>query len=372
MKKSLPAAILLWFAAAGICLGAGIEGLSLGELFTLTVDAGNLVGMELSKAPVSLTIITKEEIERTPAGNLLDLIEVYVPGATYVMHLFGPRIGMRGVLGDQNHSFMLLVNGVEVGDKAYTTGPGFEIYNRDLNDIERIEVINGPGSVTYGPGAIAGVINIITRDAKTSPGITVGGITDTRYRYNGVNAGSSYEGEKFALYLYAGANRSHGEDDTGQYTIYRDHGAGFGFMSPDLGRFGSAPVEMLGDYLDKPELKLHMDLSFLDDWKLWARYSSYNFTDINQEGRSIEGPAYGGRLNEMFTINLVNEHSFSHRLSLKSTGGFTSRSFEQVRPSPSRPLSDLSRHFPIYSENEVAFQGVVNFDFSDKMRFALG
>jgi len=41
--------------------------------------------------------------------------------------------------------------------------------NWDLNDIERVEIIRGPGSVTYGPGAIAGVINIITKTAPDVP-----------------------------------------------------------------------------------------------------------------------------------------------------------------------------------------------------------
>ncbi len=372
MTRSLALATLIWFALTGTACPGGIEALSLGELLNLRVDAGNLLGMEKAAVPVSLTIITREEIERTPAANILDLMEVYVPGATYAMHLFGPRIGMRGVLGDQNHSFMLLVNGVEAGDKAYLTGPGFEIYNRDLNDIERIEVINGPGSVTYGPGAIGGVINIITRDAETAPGITAGAQSDARYRYNGVNTSAAYEGERFAFYLYAGANRATGEEDTRHYTIYRDHGAGFGFMSDDLGRFGSDPMKMHGDYMDKPELKFHMALSFLDDWRLWARYSSYNFTHVNQETTSLEGPAYGGRFNEMLSVNLSGEHSLSPGLSLKSSAGFTSRSYEQVRPGPNRSINDISGHFPVYSENEVTARGVVNYDHGERMRFALG
>lgn len=55
--------------------------LSLDELMTLDVELASLTGTHQDKVPVSWAIITREEIERTPARHILDLMEVYVPGA---------------------------------------------------------------------------------------------------------------------------------------------------------------------------------------------------------------------------------------------------------------------------------------------------
>lgn len=63
-----------------------------------------------------------------------------------------------------------------------------EIFNRDLSDIQKIEIIRGPGSATYGPGAIGGVINIITHIAESSPGLGMGGEVNENYRYQDIHA----------------------------------------------------------------------------------------------------------------------------------------------------------------------------------------
>ena len=83
----------------------------LDELLNLNVRTGTLIDIKEREIPVALTVISKQDIEMTPARNLLDLLEIYIPGFTYVEHFMGPRMGLRGILGDQNYSFLLLVNG---------------------------------------------------------------------------------------------------------------------------------------------------------------------------------------------------------------------------------------------------------------------
>jgi outer membrane receptor for ferrienterochelin and colicin len=113
--------------------------MSLEELLATDVSMGPLTSMELSKIPSAITIITREEIEKTPARNILDLLEVYVPG----LMLFndqngGPTIKIRG-LGIRNYKTLLLLNGRPVNQKAFW-GSVIELRNWDMNDIERIEV----------------------------------------------------------------------------------------------------------------------------------------------------------------------------------------------------------------------------------------
>ena len=160
--------------------------LSFEDLMNIQVEMGTLTSIERSKVPAILTVITKEEIENTPARNLLDLLEVYVPGGSFVNHWLGPRIGIRGIMSDQNTSYLLLVNG-ESMNLQYEDGPVFEIQNKDLSDIEKIEIISGPGSVTYGPGAIGGVISITTIEEKVTDKVKVGVEHDFTYRYSIIN-----------------------------------------------------------------------------------------------------------------------------------------------------------------------------------------
>lgn len=119
--------------------------MSFEELLNVYIILGTHTPSTLSELPVSVTRIDQNAIEVTPARNVLDLMEVYVPGVSFVNHWLGPRIGIRGVLGDQNTSYLLLLNGINMNMKT-SHGPFFEIQNRDLNDIHSIEIIRGPGS----------------------------------------------------------------------------------------------------------------------------------------------------------------------------------------------------------------------------------
>ena len=118
------------------------------------------------KTPASATTISEEDIKYSAARNIYDLIETYVPGAFWMNNENGPNLGMRGILVDYNYKYLLLVNNRAVNSKAHS-GAKSELEQWDLSDIQRIEVVRGPGSVTYGPGAVAGVINIITHDSQS-------------------------------------------------------------------------------------------------------------------------------------------------------------------------------------------------------------
>ena len=136
--------------------------MSLEDLMNMEVSIGTISGTSKSKLPASVTTITKEDIELSNAQNIVHLIQMYVPGANYFRHNEGANIGIRGITSDRNTKLLLTVNGLLVNQKAHR-GVATELENWDMNDIDRIEIIRGPGSVTYGPGAIAGVINIVTK-----------------------------------------------------------------------------------------------------------------------------------------------------------------------------------------------------------------
>ncbi len=121
--------------------------------------------LPLSQASKIVTLITKTEIERSPAQSVQELLNT-VAGIDVMQR--GPHgvqsdISMRGGSFDQ---VAILLNGINL------TNPQTGHYSFDipinLSDIERIEVVQGPASLVYGASAFAGGINIITRKDKES------------------------------------------------------------------------------------------------------------------------------------------------------------------------------------------------------------
>ncbi|MGB8225879.1 MAG: Plug domain-containing protein, partial [Sedimentisphaerales bacterium] len=176
--------------------------LSLEQLMNVDVYAAStLTERNPRKTPASVTTITSRDIALTPARNILDLIEIYVPGAMYMAHSGGPLPGIRGFLVDRPYKYLVNVNGINVNIKPIW-GARLELLNWELSDIDRIEVVRGPGSVIYGPGAIGGVINIYTKRGKQAPGFEIGGQYWGKYDSRGNYVSYGYNKDQFDLYTY--------------------------------------------------------------------------------------------------------------------------------------------------------------------------
>jgi outer membrane receptor for ferrienterochelin and colicins len=119
------------------------------------------------KAPSSVSIITAEEIRRygwrTLAEALRSLRGFYISDNRQYTYM-----GVRGFMrpGDDNPRILLLVNGHRLNDKVYDTAALGGEFPVDLDLVDHIEVVRGPGSSLYGTNAIFGVINVITREPE--------------------------------------------------------------------------------------------------------------------------------------------------------------------------------------------------------------
>lgn len=139
----------------------------------------------LAKYPANVTVISRTDIAASPATTLPDLLRQQVGLTTLDTVGFGQfgNISMRGY-GERSGA-LILVDGVRVNDAGDSTLP--YLWNTiPLDDIERIEVIRGGSSTTYGEGAIAGVINIITKKpADKLLNVVAGGAGGNLGYYNG-------------------------------------------------------------------------------------------------------------------------------------------------------------------------------------------
>jgi len=348
--------------------------LSLAELMSYKIDTGTLTGISALKVPVARTVITADEIAVTPARNILDLLEVYVPGASFINHNQGSRFGFRGIIGDQNFHYLLLVNGKNLNLKV-KNGPVAEIFNRDLNDIQTIEIIRGPGSVTYGPGAIGGVINIITHDAQTSEGLRMGVEANSRYRYQNVYVSYGDQNRDLKYYLYGSFNNSDGDKDTDWYYVDRENGYGYGYMSPDWGNMntGSPVANYYSDALNQPQIKLHAGADY-DDWSLWMRYTSGSLYNMQEISHYQDGDDFQSQDWQVFAAELKNSHDFNDKWHFETNLRFDSFSFRQIAAwqGTNRPQEDLLQYANNYSENEINLKTLLNYEHSDNYHFALG
>lgn len=130
------------------------------EALNPVVVTASPISQPLDESLQSVTVITREEIERLPVTTLAELLSSV--GGVDVRRRGGPGvqadIGIRGTAYEQT---LLLVNGVPLRDPQ--TGHHDMNIPVALELIERIEVIKGPGGVIYGGSATGGLINIITR-----------------------------------------------------------------------------------------------------------------------------------------------------------------------------------------------------------------
>jgi outer membrane receptor protein involved in Fe transport len=138
--------------------------LSLEELLTIQVSTASLRPQEVREAPATIYVVTEEDIRRYGYRDLKDILR-NLPGIDYNWpgsHLFG---GQRG-FPSQWELTKLLINGREAN--ALPNDAVFIVNQFNLTGVKRVEIVQGPASVLYGPEAFSGVINIVTKDADNS------------------------------------------------------------------------------------------------------------------------------------------------------------------------------------------------------------
>ncbi|MCB1189709.1 MAG: TonB-dependent receptor [Leptospiraceae bacterium] len=137
--------------------------------------ASNVV-TSAEKQPASVSVISRQQIRMSGARTLNELLTIYVPGFFTVEDQDDTIAGFRGFAPDNNAKVLTLINGHNMNTEWFWGPPDSIINGLNMDYIERIEVIRGPGSVTLGQGALLGVVNIITRDANSDRGVSLSGM----------------------------------------------------------------------------------------------------------------------------------------------------------------------------------------------------
>lgn len=167
--------------------------LSLEELMNITVISSTKTEMSIQKAPSVIRLFTKEDIKENGFQTLREVLD-QVPGFEIQEYRAGHQLTwVRGVQSRYNNKVLLLIDGVPMRDSYYGNFNVDEMIPIEI--VERVEIINGPGSVLYGTNSFSGVVSITTKKVGKSVSVEAGS-----FNSYSANAQFDYKG------LFANAN----------------------------------------------------------------------------------------------------------------------------------------------------------------------
>ena len=139
------------------------------------VQAVTRTAQRLGEAPASVSLVTREELEAFDPETLADALSS-VRGLYASDDRNYQAIGIRGFSrpGDYTNRVLVLRDGHTVNDDLVGSGFVGRDFAPDLSDVERIEVVHGPGSAFYGQGAFFGVVNVVSLPAGDGPELSAG------------------------------------------------------------------------------------------------------------------------------------------------------------------------------------------------------
>ncbi len=130
-------------------------------------ETATVTARPLSSATASVTVVERQEVERSGARTIAELMR-FIPGVDISTN--GSRGGLTTAqLRGGDEKSMVLLDGVPVNDDTYQVGSVFDLEGLPADAVERIEVVRGPLSSFFGSTGLAGVVNVITRRGAPGP-----------------------------------------------------------------------------------------------------------------------------------------------------------------------------------------------------------
>ncbi len=268
------------------------------ELGSLEVTTVSKEPEEVWNTPAAIYVITQEEIQRSGATNIPEALRL-APGVEVARITSGEyAVGIRGFNSRLSRSVLVLIDGRTVYS-TFTAGTYWETQDVLIKDIDRIEVIRGPGGTIWGPNAVNGVINIITKSTRDTQGMlgSAGGgdveqvLGDARY------GSGNGKGFTYRVYVkgFGWAPQYHSDGDT-----YDDWHGGQGGFRMDWAAHGRDSFPLQGDlygqdfgeYITATTYNPPANFNKGGDASLYGGNILWNWTRVQGEGRDIQLAAY--------------------------------------------------------------------------------
>jgi outer membrane receptor for ferrienterochelin and colicins len=282
---------------------SALRELSIEELIEIkipTVYGASKQSQKITEAPASVTIVTKDDIQmfghRTLADVLRSVRDFYV---TYDRQ--APHVGVRGFNrpDDYGGRTLFLVDGHRINEVAHdsvSVGAQFPV---DIDMVERVEIIRGPGSVLYGTNAFFGVINVITRKGSDLNGLEASAEAGSFESYKGRLSYGKVFKNGLSITLTGSAFQSAGDDFYVAEFDQPENNHGIARGRDGAHAYSAGATIRYKDFtLQSTYMEAEKDIPT-------ASYNSaYNMPNVNSHSRSFTRLSY--------------EHEFEDELTLKA------------------------------------------------------
>ena len=193
---------------------ADLTTLSLEQLLDISVVGASKYEQKQNEVAAAVSVVTRQEIKAFGWRTLEEAL-ASLPGVHSSYDRQYAYIGARGfgLPGDYNTRMLVTINGNRFNDPTYDAGPFGRQLPLDMDLIERIEYIPGPGGAVYGQNAMFGVVNVVTRDGASLNGSEVAAAYQSPQatREGRASWGKKFDSGLDALVSVSGV-RSRGED----------------------------------------------------------------------------------------------------------------------------------------------------------------
>src|SRR3989440_122720 len=231
-----------------------LKQLTLDQLMNIEVTSVSRRPERLSQTASAIQVIPQDDIRQSGASSLPEALRLASNLQVAQVDARQWAISARGFNSTTANKLLVLVDGRTIYTPLFS-GVFWDVQDLPLSDVDRIEVISGPGAALWGANAVNGVINVITKDTKDSQGLWLVG-------------GGGTELQGFGSARYGGT--------LGSRTHYRLYGKGFA-RNPSLLPSGQ----------DGP-----------DDWHMGQAGFRIDWDASTSNGVTVQGDLYDGRIGQ--------------------------------------------------------------------------
>ena len=242
-----------------------------------TVISVSRLAQTLDDTPGALTILDQDFIHMTGARSVVDVLR-FVPGfqTTSSFETDAPIATYHGRSDDWANRIQVLVDGRSVYSGLLQGSAGIGWQTLALDDIERIEVLRGSNSATYGARAFLGVVNIVSRDVRETTGIAASvtrgenGVADAGMRVGWTAQGASFRLSADSVSdngLQGAFGRNHTERLNFSSHFNLEHGADLDFRAGGVGIYAGRGSLLSDEYGNPARMRFQGSQFLQTDWR---------------------------------------------------------------------------------------------------------